>query len=46
MSAAMAMQSADVAPTAREVQACHDARVQYEEVMRKWNALKGGGGME
>jgi photosystem II stability/assembly factor-like uncharacterized protein len=43
MRAANSMQEADVAPTASQVQACADARAQYNEVMARWNALKGGG---
>jgi len=43
MRAAMSMQEADVAPTARDVQACADARAQYQDVMAKWNSLKAGG---
>jgi hypothetical protein len=43
MSAAMSMQEADVAPTDRDVQACRDARAQYQEIMQKWDALKGSG---
>jgi hypothetical protein len=41
MSAAMAMQGADVAPTARQVAACEEARAQFQEVMGRWNALRG-----
>jgi hypothetical protein len=39
MSAAMAMQSADVAPTARELDAVMKARAQYKDVMARWNTL-------
>lgn len=39
MSAAMAMQAADVAPTARQVDAVMKARAQYKDVMARWNAL-------
>jgi hypothetical protein len=39
MAAAMAMQGADVAPTAREIDAVAKARAQYKEVMARWNAL-------
>jgi hypothetical protein len=39
MAAAMAMQNADVAPTAREVDAVAKARAQYKDVMARWNAL-------
>ncbi|HEY5085749.1 MAG TPA: hypothetical protein VII66_00185, partial [Gemmatimonadaceae bacterium] len=38
--AAMAMQGADVAPTASEIAACDHARAQLSEVLPKWNALK------
>jgi photosystem II stability/assembly factor-like uncharacterized protein len=40
MAAAMAMQGADVAPTAGQVAACGRARAQSAEVMAKWTALK------
>jgi hypothetical protein len=40
MGAAMAMQGADVAPTASQVAACERARKQSAEVMAKWNALR------
>ena len=40
MSAAMAMQGADVAPTVRHVAACEVAMAQYQEVMARWNALR------
>jgi len=39
MAAAMAMQGADVAPTAREVDVVTKARAQYKEVMARWSAL-------
>jgi hypothetical protein len=39
MAAAMAMQGADVAPTAREVDAVAKARAQYKDVMARWSAL-------
>jgi hypothetical protein len=39
MGAAMAMQDAEVAPTAREVAACDAARTQYAEVMARWEEL-------
>jgi hypothetical protein len=39
MAAAMAMQGADVAPTAREVDAVTKARAQYKDVMARWSAL-------
>ncbi|MCJ7630570.1 MAG: hypothetical protein MUO50_19520, partial [Longimicrobiales bacterium] len=41
MSAAMSMQSAEVAPTARQVAACDEARAQFQEVMRRWTTLHG-----
>ncbi len=40
MAAAMAMQDADVAPTARQVAACATARTQAAAVMGRWNSLK------
>jgi len=40
MSAAMAMQGADVAPTANQIAACARARVAYREVLAKWEALE------
>jgi photosystem II stability/assembly factor-like uncharacterized protein len=40
MAAAMAMQSADVAPTAREVATCADARRNSTTVMAQWTKLK------
>jgi photosystem II stability/assembly factor-like uncharacterized protein len=39
MAAAMAMQGADAAPTAREVAACAAARRQAADVMRRWTTL-------
>jgi hypothetical protein len=39
MAAAMSMQDADVAPTARQIDAVAKARVQYKDVMARWNAL-------
>jgi len=39
MAAAMAMQEADVAPTARELDAVAKARAQYKDVMARWSAL-------
>jgi hypothetical protein len=39
MAAAMSMQSADVAPTERQLDAVEKARAQYREVMARWNAL-------
>jgi hypothetical protein len=43
MSAAMAMQNADVAPTAGQVATVTRARAEGAEVMRRWNALKTSG---
>ena len=40
MAAAMSMQGADIAPTARQVAAVAAARVQYVEVMKRWKAIK------
>jgi hypothetical protein len=40
MSAATAMQAAEVAPTTRQVAACDEARVQFQEVMARWAALR------
>jgi hypothetical protein len=39
MAAAMAMQGADVAPTAREIDAVTKARALYRDIMARWNAL-------
>jgi photosystem II stability/assembly factor-like uncharacterized protein len=39
ISAAMAMQEAEVAPTARQIAACDAARAQFEDVMAQWAAL-------
>jgi photosystem II stability/assembly factor-like uncharacterized protein len=39
MAAAMAMQAADVAPTARQLDAVTKARAQYKEVMARWNTM-------
>jgi photosystem II stability/assembly factor-like uncharacterized protein len=39
MNAAMAMQSADAAPTAREVAACDEARRQAAPIVAKWTKL-------
>ena len=43
LNAAMAMQSADVTPTAMEVAAADRARAQAAAVMAKWDALRRGG---
>jgi hypothetical protein len=40
LAAAMAMQNADVAPTAAQVAACERARTQAAEVMAKWARLR------
>ena len=40
MAAAMAMQDADVAPTAHEIDAVARARQQYKEVMARWATVK------
>ncbi len=40
MNAAMAMQAADVAPTARQIAACDEARAQYQDVMQQWSILE------
>lgn len=40
MAAAMAMQNADVTPTASEVAAAGQARTQSSGVMARWNALR------
>jgi hypothetical protein len=43
MGAAMAMQTADVAPTATQVAACSTARAQGAAAMAKWNMLRTSG---
>jgi hypothetical protein len=43
IAAAMAMQNADVTPTASQVDAVARARTQSADVMRQWNALRGAG---
>jgi hypothetical protein len=40
MAAAMSMQSADAAPTAREIAACAEAQRQFTAIMAKWTAIK------
>jgi hypothetical protein len=40
VAAEVAMQGADVTPTAREAAACEHARVQFQEVRARWTALK------
>jgi hypothetical protein len=42
--AAMAMQSAEAAPTAREVAACTEAQRQFTATMAKWSAIKAQAG--
>jgi hypothetical protein len=39
MAAAMSMQSADVAPTARQIEAVTKASAQYKEVLARWKAM-------
>ena len=41
LAAAMAMQGADVAPTAVQVEACDKAKAQFAEVSATWRALSG-----
>ena len=43
MGAAMAMQGAEVAPTANQAAACDRAGRQLAEVMKQWTALKTAG---
>ena len=43
LSAAMAMQRADVAPTASQVAACDSARTQSASLMSRWTALETSG---
>ncbi|HEV7705260.1 MAG TPA: hypothetical protein VGO46_13255 [Gemmatimonadaceae bacterium] len=40
MTAAMAMQGADIAPTANQIAACARARAAYREVLAKWSAVE------
>jgi hypothetical protein len=40
MAAAMSMQAAEAAPTAREVAACAEAQRQFTAIMAKWTAIK------
>lgn len=40
IAAAMSMQAADAAPTAREVAACADARRAFSAIMAEWTAVK------
>jgi len=40
LAAAMAMQNAEVAPTANQVAACERARAQAAALMPKWTALR------
>ena len=39
LAAAMSMQNADIAPTARQIDAVEKARAQYREVMARWSTL-------
>jgi hypothetical protein len=41
LAAAMSMQNADVAPTARQIDAVAKARAQYNEVMSRWRIVAG-----
>jgi hypothetical protein len=41
LAAAMSMQNADVAPTARQLDGVAKARAQYNEVMSRWRAATG-----
>ena len=43
MGAAMSMQEADVAPTARQVDACKEARTRSDDVMGRWRQLAASG---
>ena len=43
LNAAMAMQAADVAPTADQLAAAERAKAQYSAVMTRWKALRAGG---
>ena len=43
LAAAMAMQGAEIAPTANQVAACSQARSEYGVLRSKWTALKGAG---
>jgi hypothetical protein len=40
MAAAMSMQAAEAAPTAREVAACAEAQREFTAIMAKWTAIK------
>jgi photosystem II stability/assembly factor-like uncharacterized protein len=40
MTAAMAMQGADIAPTANQIAACARARATYRDVLAKWSAVE------
>ncbi|MBP7777016.1 MAG: glycoside hydrolase [Acidobacteria bacterium] len=44
MAAALSMQDADVAPTARQVAACEAARAEFKNVMGRWSVLRTRGG--
>jgi photosystem II stability/assembly factor-like uncharacterized protein len=43
LAAAMAMQSADVTPTADQVASARRAKVRYAEALRQWRAIEAGG---
>ncbi|MGE5744053.1 MAG: hypothetical protein ACM368_08965, partial [Gemmatimonadota bacterium] len=43
LSAAMAMQSADVTPTVSQVAACDSARARSRDLLGRWSTLKGAG---
>jgi hypothetical protein len=40
IAAAMSMQAADVAPTARQIAAVEQARAQFKDVMARWQKLR------
>ncbi len=46
MGAAMPMQEAEVAATARQIASVLAARAQFAEVMARWNALRTSGGAQ
>ena len=46
LAAAMAMQSADVAPTAAQIAEADRARTQANDVMKRWNALRTAAGRQ
>jgi photosystem II stability/assembly factor-like uncharacterized protein len=43
LAAAMALQRAEMAPTANQVAACDRARTQFRELMARWGALRSAG---